>query len=427
MATYQRVVTESAAGTISQATTGNAATATTASAAPYSGLTGSVPTWDQNTAGNAATASQSVNAQVLKTARTIGGVSFNGSANINLPGVNTAGSQSTSGNAATATKLGTARTIGGVSFDGSANISLPGVNTAGSQNTTGNAATATTASAAPYSGLTGSVPTWNQSTTGNAATSTAFATGGKITTTGDVVSSAGVTYTGGGNVAVSLGIANNKITAGKLGGPLSNALPNGSSGQVLSSSGNGRFYWATQSSANNSTMTITAGDGLSTGGSFTGNQSSNSTVTLDLASSTAGTGLSFSSGVLAVEASQAITGVTGNFAIGGDLTVTGTTITTNTETLEIGDNKMVLNAGHTSTAVDTGLVIERGSSGNNKMLFWDESQSSFCVGENSTTAFPSSSAKVALQKVTSSLDTSDTSVPIGGFQVANGVAFLRTA
>ncbi len=55
-----------------------------------------------------------------------------------------------SGSAAT---LATARTIGGVSFDGSANINLPGVNAAGNQNTTGNAATATLATNA--SGLTG--------------------------------------------------------------------------------------------------------------------------------------------------------------------------------------------------------------------------------------------------------------------------------
>ncbi|MDH7425777.1 tail fiber protein [Escherichia coli] len=87
--------------------------------------------------GNAATATK------LQTARTIGGVSFDGSANIDLPGVNKAGNQSTTGNAATATKLQTARTIGGVSFDGSANIDLPGVNKAGNQSTTGNAATAT--------------------------------------------------------------------------------------------------------------------------------------------------------------------------------------------------------------------------------------------------------------------------------------------
>jgi hypothetical protein len=51
-----------------------------------------------------------------------------------------------SGNATTATTLQTARTIGGVSFNGSANINLPGVNTAGNQNTSGNAATATSAS-----------------------------------------------------------------------------------------------------------------------------------------------------------------------------------------------------------------------------------------------------------------------------------------
>ena len=54
-------------------------------------------------------------------------------------------SASITGNAASATKLQTARTIGGVSFNGTANINLPGVNTAGNQNTSGNAATATTA------------------------------------------------------------------------------------------------------------------------------------------------------------------------------------------------------------------------------------------------------------------------------------------
>ena len=97
---------------------------------PYD-LTFTVQTLNQNTTGSAAT---------LTTARTIGGVSFNGSANINLPGVNSAGNQNTSGSAATLT---TARNIGGVSFNGSANIDLPGVNSAGNQDTSGNAATAT--------------------------------------------------------------------------------------------------------------------------------------------------------------------------------------------------------------------------------------------------------------------------------------------
>ncbi|MGS0227391.1 tail fiber protein [Escherichia coli] len=79
------------------------------------GLTGSLN-------GNASTATK------LQTARSIGGVSFDGTANINLPGVNTTGNQNTTGNAATATKLQTARTINGVKFDGSADITLTPAN-----------------------------------------------------------------------------------------------------------------------------------------------------------------------------------------------------------------------------------------------------------------------------------------------------------
>ena len=126
-----------------------------------------IGTLNQSTSGNAATAT------ALETARTIHGVSFDGTANIDLTEVvqDTVGAmfssntetnitatyqdsdgtidlvigtlnQDTTGSAATLT---TARTIGGVSFDGSANINLPGVNTAGNQNTSGTAAVATVA------------------------------------------------------------------------------------------------------------------------------------------------------------------------------------------------------------------------------------------------------------------------------------------
>ena len=63
-------------------------------------------------------------ATTLETARNIGGVSFDGSANIDLPGVTTAGNQDTSGNAATATALETARNIAGQSFDGTGDITI---------------------------------------------------------------------------------------------------------------------------------------------------------------------------------------------------------------------------------------------------------------------------------------------------------------
>lgn len=71
-----------------------------------------------NLTGNADTATK------IKTARKIGGVAFDGSADINLPGVNATGNQNTTGNAATATKLQTARNINGVPFDGTKDITL---------------------------------------------------------------------------------------------------------------------------------------------------------------------------------------------------------------------------------------------------------------------------------------------------------------
>lgn len=98
-----------------------------------------------DTTGNAATAT------ALENARTIGGVSFDGTANINLPGVNTTGNQNTSGNAATATKLASAVTIGGTSFDGSANITPDNANTASyvaGANVDGTVASATSATSA---------------------------------------------------------------------------------------------------------------------------------------------------------------------------------------------------------------------------------------------------------------------------------------
>lgn len=126
-------------------------------------------------------------ATTLETARTIGGVSFNGSANIDLPGVNTSGNQDTSGNAATATTAGaltTAVNIGGVSFDGSADIDLAGVNTAG-----------------------------NQDTSGNAATATALATGRTIALTGDVTGTSDA-FDGSGNLSFATTIANNSVALG---------------------------------------------------------------------------------------------------------------------------------------------------------------------------------------------------------------------
>jgi len=181
-------------------------------------------------------------ATILQSARTIGGVSFNGSANIDLPGVNAGGTQNTSGNAATATTaatLTTARTIGGVSFNGSANISLVSASIPNNAaNTSGVAATATALATARTIGGTSFDGTGNiavalaadattlatartiggvsfdgsaninlpgvnaagtQATSGNAATASILATGRTIAMSGDVAWTS-ASFNGGGNV-----------------------------------------------------------------------------------------------------------------------------------------------------------------------------------------------------------------------------------
>lgn len=108
-------------------------------------------------------------------------------ANCTFPTLN----QSTTGNAATATALQTARTIGGVSFNGTANINLPGVNTAGNQNTTGIAA-GLSATLAVASGGTGATSlTANNVILGNGTSAVQFVAPG---TTGNVLTSDGTTW-----------------------------------------------------------------------------------------------------------------------------------------------------------------------------------------------------------------------------------------
>ena len=179
------------AGTITAALSGNATTSS-------------------STTGNAATAT------ALQNARTIGGVSFNGTANINLPGVNTAGNQNTTGSAATLT---TARTIGGVSFNGSANINLPGVNTAGNQNTTGSAASLTTARAINGTNFNGTAnittANWGTARTinGSSVNGSANVTTANWGTTRTLsIGGTGKSVNGGGNVTWTSA----EITAGKL-------------------------------------------------------------------------------------------------------------------------------------------------------------------------------------------------------------------
>jgi hypothetical protein len=138
-----------------------------------------VGTLNQNTTGNAATAT------ILETARTIGGTSFDGSANIAVA------------LSATATALATARTIHGVSFDGTANIDLSEVisDTVGAMVTSNTESGITVTYDDTDNTLDFTVGTLNQSTTGNAATATALETARTI---------GGTSFDGTANIAVGL-------------------------------------------------------------------------------------------------------------------------------------------------------------------------------------------------------------------------------
>jgi len=72
--------------------------------------------------------------------------------------------------------------------------------------------------------------------------------------------------------------------------------------------------------------------------------------------------------------------VTGNTTLDGNLTVSGTTTTVNTESITLADNTIVLNSNATGSASeDAGIEVERGDDPN-KTLLWDETNDYWSIG-----------------------------------------------
>jgi len=174
------------------------------------------------------------------------------------------------GNADTATALETARNIGGVSFDGTASINLPGVNTAGNQDTTGNAATATAWETGRTISLTGDVTgsVTGVDGTGNASIATTIQPNSVALgtdTTGDYVSTvtSGNYLTGG--------------TSGEGSTPTLNvdATPNNTASKVVARDASGNFSAGTVTAAlsgNASTAsTLATARNIAVTGAVTGN------------------------------------------------------------------------------------------------------------------------------------------------------------
>ena len=317
--------------------------------------------------GNAATAT------ALETARTIGGVSFDGSANINLPGVNASGTQDTSGNAATATALATARTIGGVSFDGSANINLPGVNATGNQDTSGNAATATAlANARTIAGVSFD-GTSNISLNNNAITNGA----GYITSSGTAALAQGLTGTPDISVGSITATSFSGDGSGLTGVASTDNIQTATEAVFLSGVKITGVTTATGGVVGNLTGDVT-GDVT---GNVTGDVTGNADTATALATARTIGGVSFDGsaninlpGVNAAgnqNTTGTAAGLTGtpNVTVGvvtatdltlsGNLTVNGTTTTLNTATLSVEDLNITLASGASSSsdADGAGLTV----------------------------------------------------------------------
>ena len=119
--------------------------------------------------------------------------------------------QNTTGSAATLT---TARTIGGVSFDGSASIDLPGVNTGGNQNTSGTAAIATTISVGDESSDSTCFPVFTTGASGNLAPKT----GSNLTFNSSNGTLTATTFAGSGASITGIPAANLTGTASAING-----------------------------------------------------------------------------------------------------------------------------------------------------------------------------------------------------------------
>ena len=110
--------------------------------------------------------------------------------------------------------------------------------------------------------------------------------------------------------------------------------------------------------------------------------------------------------------------------VAGNLTVSGTTTTVSTTNTVVADNILELNNGISASTNDAGVIIERGSTGNNACVIWDESADAWVVGTTTATGADKSSgltiAKGEFQAATL------TSTNVDGILGANTAAAATT-
>ena len=87
---------------------------------------------------------------------------------------------------------------------------------------------------------------------------------------------------------------------------------------------------------------------------------------------------------IAIDSSGNVT-ASQNLVVTGNFTVNGTTTTVNTTNMKVSDTLIELNTGAGSNANDMGIIMERGSTGDNAIFMFDESADEFTVGTTTAT------------------------------------------
>ena len=185
-------------------------------------------------------------------------------------------------------------------------------------------------------------------------------------------------------------------------------------------------------SADGTDINVAVSDNSAT--AFTIKQGSDNYLVVDTANSSEsvaiGTGISGTAVSIGHTTSE--TTVNDNLTVTGNFTVNGTTTTVDTTNTTVKDSLLELNSGATSNSNDCGVVIERGSTGDNAIIMWDESGDTFVVGTTTATGASTGNLTVtdgALQA--GSLDISG-NVDVDGTLEAdamtlNGTAITATA
>jgi hypothetical protein len=110
-----------------------------------------------------------------------------------------------------------------------------------------------------------------------------------------------------------------------------------------------------------------------------------------------------------------------DLTVTGNLTVNGTTTTISTTNSVVSDSLIELNTGATSNANDLGIVMERGSTGDNAIFAWDESADAFVMG--TTTATGASTGDLTIANGELRLDTLRIDQSGTGLRMTNVGAF----